>query len=140
MKLGKGHPKGASQDLQNRVCSKLRSAQGFTEQSVQQATLSAGQSGIGYKKSADAALSAHMGAVIAARPRVQDVIRGATIAGLVTAQPHLTPLDDLVDTASVAFLSTLDADTGTDTTVPNDNDEIASFSSKQTATIDVQNL
>ena len=32
------------------------------------------------------------------------------------------------------------ADTGTDTTVPDDNDDIASFSSQQTATIDVQNL
>ena len=45
---------------------------GFTEQSVQQATLSAGQSGIGCKRSADAALPAHMGAVIAARPRIQE--------------------------------------------------------------------
>ena len=33
-----------------------------------------------------------------------------------------------------------DADTGTDTTVPDDTDDIASFSSQQTTTIDVQNL
>ena len=33
-----------------------------------------------------------------------------------------------------------DVDTRTDTTVPDDNDDVVSFSSQQTANIDVQNL
>ena len=44
---------------------------GLTEDSMMQATLSAGQSGIGYKRARDIAALAHLGALIAAKPRTQ---------------------------------------------------------------------
>ena len=42
------------------------------------------------------------------RPRIRDMIRDATIAELMAAQPLLSRLDDLGETASAAFLDTLD--------------------------------
>ena len=74
---------------------------------AQKATLSAGQSRIGCKRSVDVARPAHLGAVVAARPRIRDVIRDATIAGLIAVQSLLARLDDLVETASAPFLDTL---------------------------------
>ena len=53
---------------------------GFTGDSTQQATLSAGQSGIWCKRSVELARPAHLGAVIAPRPRITEMIRGATSA------------------------------------------------------------
>ena len=50
---------------------------GFTEDSMTQATLSGGQSGIGYKKARDTAAPAHLGALIAAKPRMQAMIQDA---------------------------------------------------------------
>ena len=44
----------------------------------------------------------------AARPRIKDMIRDATTAGLAAAQPLLSRLDALVGTATAAFLDTLD--------------------------------
>ena len=58
--------------------------------------------------SIDVARPAHLGALIAARPRIRDTIRDATIAGLLPEQPFWARLDDLVETASAAFLDTLD--------------------------------
>ena len=55
---------------------------GFTEDSSEQAALRAGQSGIGYKRSVNAARPAHPGAFVAAKPRILDMIRGAATAGL----------------------------------------------------------
>ena len=55
---------------------------GFTEDSMEQATtLCAGQSGIGYKRARDIAGPAHLGALIAARPRLSAMIPGAVAAG-----------------------------------------------------------
>ena len=48
---------------------------GFTENSVTQATLSAGQSRIGNKRARDIAASAHLGGVMAAKPRIQAMIQ-----------------------------------------------------------------
>ena len=53
---------------------------GFTEDCAQQVALSAGQPGIGFKGSVDVARPAHLGTVIAARPRIRDVIRDTTKA------------------------------------------------------------
>ena len=76
MKQGWDHKRSSFQDLQK---------------SAQQPTLSAGQSGIGCQRSVDVARPAHLGAVIAAKPRDKDMIRDATIAGLVVA--HTTSYD-----------------------------------------------
>ena len=46
-----------------------------------QATLSAGQSGIGFKRVRDIAVPAHLGALIAAKPRIQAMIQDAAWAG-----------------------------------------------------------
>ena len=48
---------------------------GFTEDSLVQATLSAGQSGKGSKRARDTAAPAHLGALVAAQPRIQDDTR-----------------------------------------------------------------
>ena len=45
--------------------------QGLTEHSMTQATLSAGQSGNGFKRARDIATPAHLGALIAAKPCIQ---------------------------------------------------------------------
>ena len=60
---------------------------GFTENSLEQATLSAHQSGIGYKKARDVAGPAHLGALIVAKPRTLDMIHDAATAGLLPKQP-----------------------------------------------------
>ena len=77
------------------------------EDITQQATLNASQSGTGCKRSVFVARPSHLGAVIAARPRIRDMVRDATIAGLTAARPPLARWDDLVETDSAAFLDTL---------------------------------
>ena len=54
----------------------------FTEDSMVQATLSAGQFRIGHKRARDIAAPAHLGALTAARARVQAMIQDAVWAGL----------------------------------------------------------
>ena len=66
-------------------------------------THSAGQAGIGYKRAADVARPAHLGALIAAKQRILDMIRGATSAGVLPAQPLLVLL-----VATAAFVDALD--------------------------------
>ena len=50
---------------------------GFTEDSLEQATLSVGQSGTGYKRARDIAGPAHHGALIAAKPPILDMMQDA---------------------------------------------------------------
>ena len=69
---------------------------GFTEDS---ATLSAGQSGIGFK-----------GALIAAKPQIQGMIRDAVRAGLLPEQILETRLSEVIETATSTYLSELDND------------------------------
>ena len=88
-KLGKGHSKDSSQGLPRTAQSKPRSV--------------AVQSGIGYKKSVASARPAHLGAFVAAKPRILDVIRNAAAAGLLPGR-----LDAEVEAASAAFLGALD--------------------------------
>ena len=75
---------------------------GFTDESREQATLSASQSGIGYKRARDVARPAHLGALVAAKPLIRDMIRSAATAGLAAEQPLLDRLDGLIQTASTA--------------------------------------
>ena len=53
----------------------------LTEDSTTQATHSAGQSRLGFKRARDIAAPAHPGALIEANPRIQGVIRDAVWAG-----------------------------------------------------------
>ena len=77
-----------------------RPCPGFTEDSLEQAALSAGQSGL--------ARPAHLKALIAAKPWVLNMIRGATTAGLLPGQLLLALLDTPTETATAAFLDALD--------------------------------
>ena len=81
---------------------------GFTEDSTEQAALSAGQSGVGYKRSVDVARPAHLGAVIAANTRILDIFRDAATAGFLPEQPLLVCLDTIIETATAASLDALD--------------------------------
>ena len=60
MQLGKGLVRDSSQD--------------FAEDSLEQEPLSAGQSAIGYKRTRGVAGPAHLGALLAARPRILHII------------------------------------------------------------------
>ena len=83
---------------------------GLNEDSMTQATLSASQSGIGFKKTRDIAAPAHLGALIEANPRVQGMIRDAVLAGLLPEQVLETRLSEVIETATSTYLSALDSD------------------------------
>ena len=83
---------------------------GFTEDSKKQAMLSAGQSGIGYKRARDIAGPAHFGALNAAKPRTLDIIQDAVTARLVPKQPLLARLDTVIEAATVVYLEALDGE------------------------------
>ena len=80
---------------------------GFTEESSEQAT-HAGQSGIGYKRARDIAGPAHLGALIAAKPRILAMIQGAVMAGLLPKQPLEIWLAAIIDTATTTNLGAVD--------------------------------
>ena len=75
-----------------------------------QATLSAGQSGIGFKRARHIAAFAHRGALIAAKPRTRGMIRDAVLAGLLPEQLLETRLSEVIETATSTYLSALDND------------------------------
>ena len=79
---------------------------GFTEDTSEQAALSAGQSGIGYERSVDVARPTHLGALIAAR--ILNMIRHAATASILPEQRLLVRLATLVGTASATFFVALD--------------------------------
>ena len=81
---------------------------GFTEDSMTQATLSAGHAVIGCKRARDIAAPAHLGAFIAAKPRIQAMIQDALTAGLVLQQPLEARLDAVIATATSTCLEALD--------------------------------
>ena len=68
-----------------------------------QATLSASQSGIG-------SAPAHLGALLAAKPRTHGMIRDAVLAGLLREQLLETRLSEVIETATSTYLSALDND------------------------------
>ena len=59
---------------------------GITEDIMTRATLSAGQSGIGFKRARDIAAPAHLGALTAAKTRILGMIRDGVRAGLLPQQ------------------------------------------------------
>ena len=69
-----------------------------------QATLSAGQSGIGYKRARDIAAPAHLGALIAANPRIQAMIQDGVTAGLLPKQAWVTRLTAVIETAISTYV------------------------------------
>ena len=81
--------------------------QGLTEDSITQATLSAGQSGIGFKRARDIAAPALLGALIAAKPCIQALIQDAATAGFLPRQPLETRFAAVVDKAISTFLEAL---------------------------------
>ena len=83
---------------------------GLREDSMTQATLSAGQSGIGFKRARDIAAPADLGALIAAKQRIQGVIRDAVWAGLLLEQILEARLSEVIEAATSAALSALDSD------------------------------
>ena len=74
---------------------------------MMQATLSAGQSGIGYKRARDIAARAHLGALIAAKSRTQAMIQDAVIAGLLSKHLLETRLA-VIETATSTCFGALD--------------------------------
>ena len=80
---------------------------GFTEDSMEHATLSAGQSRIGYNRARDIAATAHLRALIAARPRIQAMIQDAVTACLLQ-KPLEARLDGFIETATSTYFETLD--------------------------------
>ena len=81
---------------------------GLTEDSMTQATLSAGQSGIGFKRARDIAAPAHLGGLIAAKPCIQAMIRDAVWAGHLPEHLLETRLTAVIETATSTHLSALD--------------------------------
>ena len=83
---------------------------GLTDDSMTQATFSASQSGIGFKRARDIAAWARLGALIAAEPRIHGTIRVAVLAGLLPEQLLETRLSEAIETATSTYLSALDND------------------------------
>ena len=82
---------------------------GFTDESSEQATHSAGQSGIGDKRARYIATPSHRGALIAAK-HIQATIQDAVVAGLLPKQPLETRLAAIIETATSTYLETLDGE------------------------------
>ena len=83
---------------------------GPTEVSMTQATLSAGQSRIGFKRARDIAAPAHLGALISAKSRIQALIQDAVWAGLLPEQIPEARFSEVIETATSTCLSALDND------------------------------
>ena len=83
---------------------------GLTEDSMTQATLSAGQSRIGFKRARDTAAPAHLGALIAAKPRIQAMIQDAVWAGLLPEHLLEARLTAVIEAATSTYFSALDDD------------------------------
>ena len=60
----------------------MRSGSGLSKDTMTQASLGTGQSGIGYKRAGDIAAPAHLRALTAAKPRIHGMIQDAVRAGL----------------------------------------------------------
>ena len=80
---------------------------GSSQVSPTQATLGAGQSGIGYKRARDVAAPAHLGALTAAKSRIHAMIRDAVWSKPSTKAPLGTRLAAVIETATSTYLSAL---------------------------------
>ena len=76
----------------------------------EQATLSAGQSGIGYKRARDIAAPAHLGALIAGKPRIQAIKQDAVTVGLLPKQPLESCPAAVIETATSTYLEAPDGE------------------------------
>ena len=81
---------------------------GFTDDITEHASLITTLSRNGCKRTADVARAAHLGALVAARPRIQAMMHDASTARLDSADPLMDRLDLLVQTATTTFTETLD--------------------------------
>ena len=68
------------------------------------------QSGIGFKRVRDIAAPAHLTALIAAKPRIQGVIRHVVWAGFLPEQILEAHLSEVIETATSTHLSAIDSD------------------------------
>ena len=71
------------------------------------ATLSAGQSGVEYKRARDVAAPAHLRALKAAKPRIQAMIQDGVKADLLPKQPLEARLAAVIETTSPPTLTLL---------------------------------
>ena len=92
MRLDKGPLKGSFQGSRKTVRSQQHSAR---------------QSRIGYKRALDIAGPAHLGALIAAKPRILARTQGAVTAGPLPKQLHETRLATIIDIATTTYLEAL---------------------------------
>ena len=81
---------------------------GVAEDRLEQAALSASQSGMGYKGTRDVAIPAHFGAIIAATPRILNMIQDGATVGLIPKQPLVARLDAILEAATAVYLEALD--------------------------------
>ena len=81
---------------------------GLTSEGYEQASLGARESGLGWRLAQDVARPAHLGALVAASPRVKDMVRACASAGLLPADLLETRLDSLIATAEASYYSVLD--------------------------------
>ena len=73
-----------------------------------QATLSAKEAGVGFRQASDVARPAHLGAFVAACPRVKEMIKSCTVAGLLPVSQLENQLDEQIAAAEVSYLGVLD--------------------------------
>ena len=81
---------------------------GLTDDSITQATLRAGQLGIGIKRAHDIAAPAHLAALIAAKPRILAMIQDGVTAGLLPKYPLEERLNAMIATPTSTYLAALD--------------------------------
>ena len=101
---------------------------GFTEDSWEQAALSAGQQAVGNERSVDVARPAHLGALIAAKTRILDMSRGAATAGLLPKHPFFSATEHC-KAADDSWQTTIQVHNGptiTNPTVPEVEQSLAS--------------
>ena len=75
-----------------------------------QATLSAGRSGVPFKRARRIAALARLGPLIAAKPRIQAMIRDEVCAGLLLEQTFGARLSEVIETATSTHLSAIGSD------------------------------
>jgi len=81
---------------------------GLTDEGFEQATLSAKESGLGWRQALDVARPAHLGALVAAYPRIKGMIKTCTEAGLLPTGNLENRLAELLRAAETAYFSVLD--------------------------------
>ena len=81
---------------------------GVTPEGLTQATLSDKAGGLGWRRVMDVALPAHLGGLIAVRPRIRAMIQSCAAAGLLDAVNLERRLDSMIASSKAAYLQSLD--------------------------------